>query len=316
MGLSGIGIWGSDIGGYFSLNDRRLTPELLTRWVQFGAVSGVMRTKYGGTAVPPYTRPQVFDRAQLPNWKRYAKLRTQLYPYVAGGVREYRRSGMPLMRQLALAYPGDARATGREDEFLFGPDLLAAPVLEPGARTRTLYLPGGAWIDFWKAVRYDPATGVLSARRAKSLRGGRTVTVPAPLDQLPLMLRAGAVLPLLPSDVDTLADYGTAKGLVKLKDRRGTMRLLAFPRGSTSTTFGDGERIRSVEGKRSWTLEIDGTRARTYDVEASLGALERPFTPRCIQAPGRQAKWTTDAEGVVSTRVSGRRVRLTVRARC
>ena len=300
MGLSGIGIWGSDIGGYFSLNDRRLTPELLTRWVQFGAVSGVMRTKYGGTAVPPYTRPQVFDRAQLPNWKRYAKLRTQLYPYIAGALREYRRSGMPLMRQLALAYPGDARATGRDDEFLFGADLLAAPVLSPGARTRSLYLPRGTWLDFWKAVAYDRNTGALSARRATPVRGGRAVTVPAPREQLPLMLRAGAILPLLLSDVDTLADYGTAKGLVKLRDRRRAMRILAFPRGSTSTTFGeDGERIRSVERSDSVTITIDGKRTRTYDVQVSFGALKR--TRRICGAK----------DGVVSKRVTGETISMT-----
>jgi alpha-D-xyloside xylohydrolase len=319
MGLSGIGIWGSDIGGYFSLDERRLTPELLKRWVQFGAVSGVMRTKFAGTAVPGYTRPQVFDKGQLPNWKRYAKLRTQLYPYIAGALREYRRTGMPLMRQLALAYPADERATGRDDEFLFGPDLLAAPVLKPGARSRALYLPSGTWLDFWKAVAYDRRGGALSARRAKPVRGGRALTVRAPLEQLPLVLRAGAILPLLPPDVDTLAGYGTAKGLVKLRDRRDAMRILAFPRGTTSTTFGeDGERIRSVEGRRALTLSIDGRRSRSYDVEISLGALRRPFTPDCVELDeGDGGRWQYDGGSkVLSIAGKGRAVRILLAADC
>ena len=69
-------------------------------------------------------------------WRRYAKLRTQLYPYLAAADATYQRSGLPIMRHLALAYPRDARATARDDEFLFGPDLLVAPVLEPGATQR------------------------------------------------------------------------------------------------------------------------------------------------------------------------------------
>ena len=91
-----------------------------------------MRTQADGIAIPDKPRPQVWDPDQIDNWRRYAKLRTQLYPYLAAADGEYRRTGLPLMRHLALAYPGDAIAAGRDDEFLFGPDLLAAPVLAPG----------------------------------------------------------------------------------------------------------------------------------------------------------------------------------------
>src|SRR5262249_58903009 len=105
MGLSGIAVWGSDIGGFFALGDRTLTAELLTRWVQLGAVSGVMRTEANGFAFPPKPRPQIYDDDQIENWKRYAKLRTELYPYVTAALREYRRTGLPLMRHLVLVDP-------------------------------------------------------------------------------------------------------------------------------------------------------------------------------------------------------------------
>ena len=95
-----------------------------------------MRTEASGVALPSKPRPQVYDDDRIPVWKRYAKLRTQLYPYIAAADARYRRTGLPLMRHLALAYPGDARAVARDDEFLFGPDLLAAPVVGPGARER------------------------------------------------------------------------------------------------------------------------------------------------------------------------------------
>ena len=112
MGLSGISTWGSDIGGFFAFFDRSLTPELLKRWVQFGAVSGVMRTQASGIAVPPKPRPQVWDDDQLPHWRRYAKLRTQLYPYLVAAHAEYRAHGpaadAPLVARLS-ARPTRAR---------------------------------------------------------------------------------------------------------------------------------------------------------------------------------------------------------------
>ena len=97
-------------------------------------MSGVMRTQANGINIPAQPRAQIWDDEVLPHWRRWAKLRTQLYPYLAAADAEYRRSGLPIMRHLALAYPGDPSATAVEDAFLFGPDLLAAPVLDPGAR--------------------------------------------------------------------------------------------------------------------------------------------------------------------------------------
>ena len=89
MGLSGVSLWGSDIGGFFALSLPQTSPELLKRWIQMGFVSGVMRTQANGFALVPSPRAQIFDKDVLPVWTRYARLRTQLYPYLArssGGV--------------------------------------------------------------------------------------------------------------------------------------------------------------------------------------------------------------------------------------
>ena len=127
IGMSGVARWGSDIGGYNSFGTgERLTRELLDRWIQFGAVSGVMRTKRSGIAIPAYERPQVFDPASLPVWRRYTKLHTQLLPYLEAADRTYRRTGLPIMRHALLTNPGDRRAAPAADQFSFGPDLLAA----------------------------------------------------------------------------------------------------------------------------------------------------------------------------------------------
>jgi alpha-glucosidase len=205
MGLSGVAIWASDIGGFFSLGAQRLTPELLVRWIQFGAASAVMRTKSEGVAIPTSERPQIWDPDVLPHWRRWAAFHTQLNPYLQTAAREYVETGMPVMRHLGLAYPDDAVAAGVEDQFLLGPDLLVAPVLEPGARERRVYLPAGTWVDLWRSAAWEPETRAIVPGRARTLAGPGHVTLPAPLDELPLLVRSGARIPLLPSDVLTLA---------------------------------------------------------------------------------------------------------------
>ncbi len=317
MGLSGISTWGSDIGGFFALGANALTPELLQRWVQFGAVSGVMRTQANGIALPAKPRPQIWDADQIGNWRRYAKLRTQLYPYIDAAATAYRRSGMPIMRQLALTYPNDRRAAGQDDEFLFGPDVLAAPVIEPGARERRLYLPHGRWIDLWRSAAYDEDTGGLRLGTAKLLRGRREATIPAPLDELPLLVRSGAVLPLLPPDVDTLASYGAGDdGLVRLRDRAGRVELLAFPRGRSASRFYDDGWIASIERSGRWTLRVRGNRGRSYGLQASLGTLKQPLRPCRVLVDGRRlpgSEWDYRAgKELLTAQFSGARAKLTV----
>jgi alpha-glucosidase (family GH31 glycosyl hydrolase) len=270
IGMSGISTWGSDIGGFFALGTRELSDELLMRWVQFGAASPVMRMQRNGVAFPAKDRPQVEEDDQIENWRRYAKLHTRLYPYLEAADRVYRRTGMPIMRHLALAHPGDERSLAREDEYLFGPDLLAAPVVEPGATERELYLPPGRWVDFWRSLDYKPRRGALRLRRARVLAGGHEETVPAPLEELPLMVRAGAVLPLLPADVDTLASYGPGRDAVPFSRRRGRLDLIAFPRGRWRGTFFRGEKLRSIVRGKRWDLVIRGKRTRRYVVQAAL----------------------------------------------
>jgi alpha-D-xyloside xylohydrolase len=296
IGMSGVARWGSDIGGYNSFGEQeRLTPELLKRWIELGAVSGVMRTKRSGIALPAYERPQVFDPDIIGVWRRYAKLHTQLLPYIQAADAEYRASGLPLMRHGLLTHPGDPRAIRADDQFMFGPDLLAAPVLSPGERRRRLYAPAGRWVDLWRSAGYRESDGSLRLTRASVLPGRRVYRLPAALTELPLLVRAGAVIPLLPADVDTLAPY-RSPDVVRLADRRDRMQLLAFPRGRSAGAMGArGERIASVEGDHAWRLTIRGKRARRYGLQASLATLRHPFTPRSLSVAGRRLRgWSYD----------------------
>jgi alpha-glucosidase (family GH31 glycosyl hydrolase) len=321
VGTSGISRWGSDVGGYFGALGGKLTPELLTRWIEFGAVSGVMRTEANGFNLGPNTRPQIFDSGILPVWRRYAKLRTQLYPYLLAADGDYRRTGMPLMRDLALVYPGDVTASGEEDEFMFGPDLLAAPVHEPGQARRDVYLPAGRWIDFWRALSYRTGDGSLRLGKARTLKGERSVSVPSPLDELPLMVRAGAILPLLPATVQTLAAYG-AGPTVGLDDVSRRLHLIAFPRGKSKSPFGENGGLRSKEGKRSWKLTIRRAERYRIDLDASLTSLRHKLTPCAVRLDGHRLgrKAWTAKKGVlrVRFRTRGKVSHLTVldRSRC
>ena len=121
IGMSGVARWGTDIGGYVSFGggfdekpgateDEKLTPELLTRWIELGALVPVMRTKRSGIAIPSYARPQVFDKEQLPFWRRMTELHLQLNPYLRAADDEHRASGLPIARHLVLAWPRLERA--------------------------------------------------------------------------------------------------------------------------------------------------------------------------------------------------------------
>ncbi len=307
MGTSGISRWGSDVGGFFTLLQGELTPELLIRWIELGAVSGVMRTEANGVSLSSTPRPQIFDPDVLPVWRRYAKLRTQLYPYLAAADAEYRRTGLPLMRDLALVYPHDATATGQEDEFMFGPDLLAAPVHQPNQRRRSVYLPRGRWIDLWRAVSYRRRNGALDLRRGRLLRGHRARSVRAPLAELPLLARAGAILPLLPPSVDTLAPYGSGR-IVGLDDARSRLHLIAFPRGRSQSRFGAHGVLRSRERRHRWRLTIRGASAGLISLDASLWTFRHRFRPCEVTVNGRPLRrrsWSA-SRGVLRVRFRAR----------
>ncbi len=311
MGLSGISRWGSDIGGYDSFGpSEQLGRELLARWIEVGAVSGVMRTKGGGLAIPAYGRPQVWEPPTLPVWTRYTQLRVALLPYIEAADADYRATGLPIMRHLALVAPGDAAATREDDAFGFGPSLLAAPVLHPGARVRTVHLPPGRWVDLWRSWLLDPATGAIRLTRARKVTGD--VTVPTPLDELPLFARAGTMLTLLTPGIDTLSPYG-GPGLVHLRDREDSRAIVGWPRGTARAAFGDaGESIVTTErsrGRRALTIAVRGNRKRTYAMQLSLTVLKRPFVPRqATVRNGRLLRWRYNpGTHVLSLTVRGHR---------
>jgi alpha-D-xyloside xylohydrolase len=186
MGLSGIPWWTSDIGGFRGGDP--LSPdfqELIVRWFQFGAFCPLFR-------LHGHRLPNTDDFNGGPNevWsfgedayriiKMYMFLRERLRPYIMKQMRHAHESGIPPMRPLFVDFPSDAECYRIEDEYMFGPDLLVAPVAEMGARSRDVYLPAGCtWKDAWTDQTYE---------------GGQRITVDAPLERIPLFLREEAQL--------------------------------------------------------------------------------------------------------------------------
>jgi alpha-glucosidase len=178
LSVSGVPFVGADIGGF--MGDP--SAELYTRWLQAAALTPFFRTHSTDTSAP--REPWVFG-AEYERINRAAiELRYRLLPYLYSLFAESEKSGLPPMRPLWFAYPGDAGASLVEDQYLVGGDLLVAPVVREGMVKRTVYFPkGDAWIDWWDATRHE---------------GGTRVQIDAPLGRLPLFVRAGASIPTQP----------------------------------------------------------------------------------------------------------------------
>jgi alpha-glucosidase (family GH31 glycosyl hydrolase) len=156
-----------------------------------------------------------------------------------------------------------------------------------------VYLPDGArWVEWWLSIDVTDA-GAIELGRTVRRPGADDVTVDAPLGEIPLFVRSGAVIPLLPADVETLADYG-GDDVVRLADRADQRTLLAFPDGDWSGPLGPGETMTADESSNAWTLTLDATMARTYTIEASLSGLGVGFVPCAVTADGAAADFSFD----------------------
>jgi alpha-D-xyloside xylohydrolase len=199
-GLSGMPLWTADLGGY---EKTPATPDalLFQRWTEYAALSPVMEVMSEANI-----GPWDYGDAALATFRKYSVLHMSLFPYRYAAAQEAAKTGMPIMRALVLGYQNDERARITKDEYMFGPDLLVAPVVDESTR-RVVYLPAGEWVDYWTGARTS---------------GGKTVVVDAAADVLPLWVRAGAVIPKIPEDVMTLVPQSES-GNTKVKsmdDRR------------------------------------------------------------------------------------------------
>jgi alpha-glucosidase (family GH31 glycosyl hydrolase) len=291
MGMSGLAYHNSDIGGFAGSGT---TPELYVRWMQYGTFCPITRAHGAGPGVGGQdTEPWAFGTIAEDIVRQYIQLRYRLLPYIYSAAYRNFSTGLPLARPLFFDYPRDQMSYAQSTSYMWGDALLVAPVVQSGQTTRTVYLPEGTWVDYWTDRAYQ---------------GGQTVEVPAPLETLPLFVRAASIIPMQPvmsySDerpLDTLilAVYPspTRPAAFTLYEDDGTT--LQYQRGSyaqtamTQTMIGStlqlalGPTLGSYTGKplkRTYLSDIHGIYGRPTAVRKNGRALAEQVTLAALHA--------------------------------
>ncbi len=289
--------WGSDIGGFYSNSEK--TGELYARWFQFGAFCPSFRSHgrttmtilpwgWGQgdrgeleTSTKPAPDSELVKRNVLlsemnnpriePVVRQYDELRYQLLPYTYTLAWEARATGMPLMRALWLHYPDDPIARDMGSEYLWGRDLLIAPVFEKGAVSRAVYLPAGRWYDWWTN---------------DSVSGGTTIQRAVDLSIMPIYVRAGAIIPFDPVRQYTSQPVTTPT----------TLRVYPGADGDFTLYDDDGISEQYLHGKATW-IHLhwdDHTHTLTLEPAAPAGFTSQPvhrrFIVRIMTQPATSAK--------------------------
>jgi len=283
LGLSGVAFCGPDTGGFAGDCD----GELLARWTQLGALTPFFRNHSAAGTRPQ--EPWAFGEPYESICRRWIELRYELLPYIYTAAWQAAQTGLPMMRPLALAFPTDRRTYSLDDQFLFGDALLAAPVGYPGQTRRRVYLPAGAWYNFWSG---EACSGDIEAG--------------APLERMPVFVRAGSVVPLAPV-VQHTGEWPPPALHLHIYPGDGESRLyeddghsLAYQAGESRLTRFTCELSGPASRRPSgFKMTVHRTVSGSFDpgyshFDIHLHALPEP--PRQVLIDGRPADTTFDAE--------------------
>ncbi|MFE3849388.1 glycoside hydrolase family 31 protein [Flavobacterium sp. LB3P45] len=177
MSISGMGFTGSDIGGFAE----QPSGELYARWIQLGVFHPFCRTHSSGDH--GNQEPWAFDEEVIDITRKFVNLRYQLLPYLYTMFWQYIEEGIPMLKPLVYYDQEDIQTHYRNDEFVFGNQILVCPILEPNALGRRMYIPRGQWYNYWTN---------------EEVKGGKEVWVDTKFDQIPLFVKAGSIIPKYP----------------------------------------------------------------------------------------------------------------------
>jgi alpha-D-xyloside xylohydrolase len=228
--LSGIPYWTTDIGGFIIGNpDDPAYRELFVRWFEYGTFCPIFRLH--GTRTTNQNELWSYGVDAQKILTSYDRLRYRLMPYIYSLAWKTTSEAYTPMRPLAMDYRTDTRALNIGDQFMYGPALLVNPVTEPGATTRRMYLPKAVWYDFWTGRRVE---------------GGAMIDAAAPLDRMPLFVRAGSIVPMGPD-----VEYASEKAADPIE-----LRIYAGANGSFVLYEDEGDNYNYEKGAHA-TIRLD-----------------------------------------------------------
>jgi alpha-D-xyloside xylohydrolase len=286
--MSGYAIWGHDTGGYQDTNFSISPPDLFMRWAQFGCFSPIMQMHRQVAREMQY--PWRYGEQALDNFRLYARLHTRLFPYIYTYAKRSSTIGLPIIQPLVLLSQADANTFGLRHVYHFGDELLVAPVVRPNMTTRQIYLPEGNWFDFWTSVGHA---------------GRQTIdwTDHDPT-HVPVFVREGAIVPMLPDDVDTLCDADYVNNPA-LRTPDGAWTFLIFPGASSRFTVFDGTEVTCAKDANGTTIVVSARQGATslqVHADASPASVTRNGAPMANESTkaafdAAPEAWRFDAQG-------------------
>ena len=263
---TGLALWSSDTGGWQTPGDHQPDhaplldpagqtaiaanfpdyPELFTRWFEYNALTPTLRIhgQRQGTAIWQY------GNAALPVLEQWLRLRYALIPYLYAAAKQTSDTGAPFMRALFMDFPNDPAVATIGDQYMLGRAFLVAPVTDQGATSRRVYLPAGSdWYDWWTNAK---------------LPGGQWITAPAPIDRIPLYVRAGSIVPL-------------GAPIASTETRQPLQEIRVYPGRDAATTLFDDDGVTTKPGREA-TLRWDEATHRL----SATGALPTGQNPATL----------------------------------
>ncbi|MBN9164011.1 MAG: hypothetical protein BGO98_22485 [Myxococcales bacterium 68-20] len=291
LSASGFPFFAADTGGY-----RHSPPdkELFVRWVEQTALSTVMEVGDASSQPPWLSTPENGrDAESLDIYRTYARLHARLFPYEWTFAVRMLADGRPIQRPLGLAYP--ELGVHPSDAYMFGDELLVAPILARGQTRRRVVVPPGTWIDFWDGTPMLP-----------DARG--EIEVDAPLAKLPLLLREGAIVPMLRPSIDTLA-HASDVAVDSFARDAGPLWALIAPGPPRAFDLWDGARVaRLNDGRlevksgatfdRGFVLELIVAREPARVVRED-GIVPHVASPELLESVEQGWTWTPARRGTL-----------------
>lgn len=240
--MCGYAIWASDIGGYQDTNFSSNPDDLFMRWTQFGAFSPIMQMHRQVGSNKQY--PWSYSAAALANYVKYARLHTQLFPYIYTYAKLAAETGLPIIRPEVLLNQTDTNTYALQHSYYFGNELIAAPMNAVSSTSRNVYLPSGTWHDYWTNTNFT---------------GGQAVTWSnADTSDFPLFVADGAIVPMLRDVPQTLCDADYVNNTATSTPQTA-LQVLMYP-AATQSQFNmyDGTVLQCSTSAGTTTMTVSG----------------------------------------------------------